>query len=86
MRLTGVFYQDLKYSLQGLKRNPIFALVVCVVLALGIGANTALFSVVNKVLLQPLPFAEPERLVDVHETKIHEAEDGGGARPGPPWR
>ena len=69
MQIVGTFNQDLKYAIRGLKGNPIFTLVVCSVLALGIGANTALFSVVNNVLLRPLPFSEPERLVDVHETK-----------------
>jgi putative ABC transport system permease protein len=54
---------DLKYAVRGLRRRPGFATVVVLTLALGIGATTAVFSVVNGVLLRPLPFPEPERIV-----------------------
>ena len=54
---------DVRYSVRSLLRAPSFALAVVAVLALGIGANTAIFSIVNAVLLRPLPFEEPDRLV-----------------------
>jgi putative ABC transport system permease protein len=61
-------YQDLKYSLRKLRKNPGFAAVVVITLALGIGANTAIFSFVNAVILNPLPFPDSDRLVSISET------------------
>ncbi|HXM14646.1 MAG TPA: ABC transporter permease, partial [Candidatus Eremiobacteraceae bacterium] len=57
--------QDLRQSLRTLRRNPAFAIGAILVLALGIGANTAIFSIVNAAMLRPLPFDDPDRLVQL---------------------
>ena len=66
--VAEILLRDLRYGLRGLRRAPAFSAIVILTLALGIGANTAIFSVVHAVLLKPLPYPEPERLVRLGES------------------
>ncbi|HKB64564.1 MAG TPA: ABC transporter permease [Pyrinomonadaceae bacterium] len=63
-----MFWQDIRYGVRMLLKAPSISIVATIALALGIGANTAIFSVVNAVLLRPLPFSNSERLMNVWET------------------
>jgi hypothetical protein len=65
VRLLGDVAQDLRYGLRSLRHSPVFTAVAALTLALGIGATTAIFSVVDGVLLKPLTYPTPERIVRV---------------------
>ena len=67
--------RDVRYGVRTLRRTPGFAAIAILVMALGIGANVALFTVVRSVLLKPLPFNDPDRLVMVYETRCRAARD-----------
>ncbi len=78
--MNGLF-QDFRYALRQLRKNPGFTAVAVLTLALGLGANTAIFSVIDAVLLRPLPFHAPSRLVVVKPTEPGRRDDIGVSYP-----
>jgi len=66
--------KDLRYGIRTAFKRPGFMVIAVITLALGIGANTAIFSLVNTVMLRPLPVAHPEQLIEVYGTLQSESE------------
>jgi len=74
--------QDLRFAFRQLWKRPVFSGIALAMLALGIGANTAIFSVVYAVLLKPLPFQEPDRLVRIWESRLEQGWERSSVAPG----
>ncbi len=77
--------QDLRFAFRQLWKRPVFSGIALAMLALGIGANTAIFSVVHNVLLRPLPFHEPDRIVRIWESRLEQGWERASVAPGNFW-
>ena len=75
--MTDGLLQDVRQALRGWRRNPGFLAVALATMAAGIGASTAIFSAVDAVLLRPLPYPDPDRLVAIHSTRPQRGVTGG---------
>ena len=77
------FRQDLRFAFRNLWKSPGFLAVVILSLALGIAANSTIFSVINAVMYRPMPYPHPERLVVIWETQAEKPDSLGSLRPSP---
>ena len=78
--MTGNFAGDLRFAFRAFSRAPRFTVPALLALALGIGATSAIFSVVRGVMLKPLPYRDPDRIVSIWETNRNQARNGIVAR------
>ena len=80
-RMFETLRQDITFGLRMMKRHPAFTAVAILALTLGIGANTAIFSVANAVLWRPLPYSQPDRIMQIAEQRVKEGRDFGPVSP-----